>query len=242
MWSLIETTNHYFNYGDALLENIIFTDWARDKFNVLMLSLWSMILRFHVISLLCMIFSGFQCGFYIDAVAHTFISIICTFYRRFFYNFMEQFSLESRTLVNYLLDNYTLQNYRKWKRNILLICCIYGIIACLLFPINSFLIIIYIIEYVVAFIVVDVTENKIIDNMIQEYKQRPKHVIHANFSIEDFNYNYVPTEREELVESVILPDSPTTTKAVKGSSDSGLSTSRSVGQLSIMVFDDYKNP
>lgn len=161
MWGwLLETSNYYFEYGDSLLDAVVHSGWARDKLNVLMLSLWSAIVRIHVISVLCAVFSEFPGGLIVDACVHTVISIVCTYYKQIFYDHVACYSEESLSLVNYLLDNYSEANYRRWKRIVLLSICIYGIVACLLFPINSYLIIVYILEYVVAFVVVDVVENK----------------------------------------------------------------------------------
>ena len=223
MLRILETTNHYLNYGDALLENIIFTDWARQKLNVMMLSLWAMILRFHFISMACWLCSV---NIYVDFFLHTAISIVVTFYRNWFYWAVEYFDARSTALVGFLIENYTIQNYRLWKRSVLLGICIYGIIVCCVVEITSGMMIVYILEYAIAFIVVDVVENKTVDKIIREYKNRPRHTIHASFNIDE---NYGKT-----------PDVPLTQDLDAALEDSGTSTgSQSVGEFNIMVIDDY---
>jgi len=218
MWRILETTNHYLNYGDTLLENIIFTDWARGKFSGWLLSLCAMILRLHFISAVC---AWFTYSFWVDFILHTAISIVCTFYRHLFYRVVAVFEPASLRLVNYLLDNYTLQNYRWWKRGVLLGMCVYGILGCLLIEITSELVIVYIIEYMITFIVVDVIENKAIDKLVEDYQNRPRHVIHASFNIDE---DYFDT-------AAGTPAAPTNTP---------IKRSKSVGTVSMMLIDDYK--
>lgn len=231
MFRVLETANQYFNYGDALLEGIIFTDWAKQKFNIWLLSLWSLIIRLHIISLVCFFITY---GPYLDFIMHTLISIFFTIYRHWFYIMVEKAKDYNMVLVNYLLENYSATNYRIWKRCFLLSICIYGIIICLFMSIDSLSIIVYITEYIIAFIVVDVIENRSLDNIIKNYKDKPKHVVYAKFTIDD-NYSNNRPLIENYSEDIINDDGKSIINdATKIIHD------KNFGSISFVMIDNYK--
>lgn len=209
MMRILETTNHYFNYGDTLLENIMFTDWARGKFNVLLLGTIAAIIRFHIISVVCYFIS---INWWCDFVLHTCVSIGVTLSKGWVYRCCDAFHVHTQLIVDYLLNNYTIQNYRLWKRTVLLGVCVYAIAVCAVTDITSAVLVVYIIEYMIAFIVVDLIENKTIERAINDYKDKPRKIIHASLNIDE---DYIPVK------------SP------------GIPKSTSIGSLSLMVINDY---
>lgn len=85
----------------------------------------------------------------------------------------------------------------------------------MIIEITSQILVGYIIEYMITFIIVDVIENKAIDKLVDNYKNRPRHIIHASFNIDE--------------DYISVPGSP-----------KQLERSKSVGTLSMMMIDDYK--
>jgi len=216
---------HNINYGEQLLKSIIATKYAKGKLTVLIMLIATAILRLHIVSILTMLLSY---NIYVDFFTQIILSILGVFTTNYIYNFVERFKPYFYRLTRYIINNYTPDRYRKWKRNLTLSLCLYIIIIFMNFEITSNLVIMYTIQYIICYGVVDVIEQRKIEKLIKSYKDRPRRVIYAELNVIDEFYKCPEIDKMFLEEH-------TSTKKIK--SDNDLSDSR--GKIGFVIIDDY---
>lgn len=213
------------NYGEQLLKSIIATRYAKSKLSILLMLIATSILRLHLSSVITILLS---CNFYVDFVVQIVVSIIAVFQTNRIYNFVELFKPHFYSLTRYIINNYTPERYRKWKRNVTLCICFYIILLFSFFEITSKLVIMYTIQYMICYGVVDIIEQRKIEKMIERYKERPRRVIYAELNVIDEFYK--PPDIKEM-----FLDEKSYTQTKKPNKE--LSDSR--GKIGFVIIDDY---
>ena len=213
------------NYGEQLLKSIIATRYAKSKLSILLMLIATSILRLHLSSVITILLS---CNFYVDFVVQIVVSIIAVFQTNRIYKFVELFKPHFYSLTRYIINNYTPERYRKWKRNVTLCICFYIIILFSFFEITSKLVIMYTIQYMICYGVVDIIEQRKIEKMIERYKERPRRVIYAELNVIDEFYK--PPDIKEM-----FLDEKSYTQTKKPNKE--LSDSR--GKIGFVIIDDY---
>lgn len=140
------------------------------KLTEILTSIVANILNVHIVSILCGIFTIHP---YIDFVTHTVISIVMALNIDTVYRFVERFNPELKIATKYLIKNYSIENYRLWKRTIVLIGCAYACIAILMVELTKRLLFMYILQYAICFISVEQIEQRRIQRWLDEYRSRP---------------------------------------------------------------------
>ena len=213
------------NYGEQLLKSIIATRYAKGKLSILLMLIATSILRLHLSSVITILLS---CNFYVDFVVQIVVSIIAVFQTNRIYKFVELFKPHFYSLTRYIINNYTPERYRKWKRNVTLCICFYIILLFSFFEITSKLVIMYTIQYMICYGVVDIIEQRKIEKMIERYKERPRRVIYAELNVIDEFYK--PPDIKEM-----FLDEKSYTQTKKPNKE--LSDSR--GKIGFVIIDDY---
>ncbi len=174
------------DYSEKMLKSIIVTSFAKKKLSILTMLLFTMLFKIHINSLLCFFFSF---NYYVDFGIQILIPVIINLKSNFFYKVVANYEHSFFNLTQYFVDNYTPENYRKWKRILVFVSCLYLLIILSLVDINSNMLITYIFQYMLTFIIIDQIEQKKLEKFIQNLKDRPKKVIYGELNlVEDF-YN-----------------------------------------------------
>lgn len=150
----------HINYTDKILRSIIKTSYAKKKLSSLLLMLITIIVRLVIDVILSIIINSYINNVYIDFWIQITVSIILVLGSNWIYKLVERFDRDIYGLTKYLVDNYTAENYRKWKRNITFGMCILVIIYLQLSQLTSNILILYVIQYMICYIVIDLIENK----------------------------------------------------------------------------------
>ena len=146
------------NYGDRILRSIVKTTYAKKSISSILLMLLTVIARLHIDAICGAIFN-FN-NIYIDFWVQIFISIILVIKSGWIYQMVEKFDREVYSLTRYLINNYSEDNYRRWKRNITFLVCIYLSIYFSVVEITSYVLRIYILQYVICYIIIEIIERK----------------------------------------------------------------------------------
>jgi hypothetical protein len=187
-----------FNYGDEVFKTIIVSSYSKKKLNFMFMTFIATIIRFHIISIICAIFTF---NIYIDFFLHILLSILIIINSDIIYNILSKYQLEFYTFTKYYINNFNFENFKKWKKNIILASSIYIILILTQIEITSNLLIIYLIENLIIFLIVEKLENNYIKNIIKNYKEKPKPIIFHN--------------KVEIVENYLLSNSITKTNSNK---------------------------
>ena len=218
------------NYGEQLLKSIIATRYAKGKLTVLLMLIFTAILKLHLSSIITILLST---NIYVDFFTQIIVSIIAVFQTNRIYRFVEGYKSHFYALTRYIINNYTPERYRRWKRNVTLGICIYIIVIFSLFEITSNLVIMYTIQYMICYGVVDVIEQRKIEKLIKNYKDRPKRVIYAELNVIDEFYKSPKVGDTEI--NFFKDEKDTYTNITQPSKN--LSDSR--GKIGFVLIDDY---
>jgi hypothetical protein len=159
------------NYGEYIFQQLITSKFIKNKLTNILIALFVNILNLHLVSILCFIFS-FNILF-IDFFIHIFISIFMSLNIYRLYNIIEKYQPEFYKLTKYIIKNYTLENYRLWKKSIIIFSCCYFSILLYFITITKQLIFIYILEYLICFIILEQIEQNKFHNFINEFNNKP---------------------------------------------------------------------
>ena len=205
-WAKLENL-YDIDYGDKVLKSIIATNYIKQKFSILLILSATLILRLHLVTILGFMFSY---NFYLDLITQIIISVILTLHSDILYNILAKYNEHFYKLSKIIIDNYSPENFRLWKRNITCGICFYLIIILIVFEVNSNLLIIYIIQYMVTYLIIDQFEQKRIERFINNIRSKPQKIIYGELNIindyfeeEDNNINkkenYQSIEPEQSV-------------------------------------------
>lgn len=201
-----------FNYGEYIFQQLMMTDFVQQKLAIILMSIVVNIIQMHIVSILCMIITFHPI---IDFIVHTIISIIATLNIDKIYNIVERYEPEFVTLTQYLINNYSFENYRYWKRIIVLSACGYLCIILWKVQVTSWLLFIYIIQYGICFTIVDQFEEQRIQRWVREWTERP--IIKTNkdnarnMLLESYmspKINVLQTQKNEQGDDPIISASP----------------------------------
>jgi hypothetical protein len=146
------------NYTDQILRSIVKTTYAKQKLSGIVLMLLTVLVRLHVDAILSLMIN-FN-NIYIDFWIQIFISIILVIKSGWIYKIVEKFDREVYGMTRYLVNNYSDVNYRQWKAKTTFLICVYLVIYLSFVEINSTLLRIYIIQYLICYIIIEIIERK----------------------------------------------------------------------------------
>jgi len=181
-------------YGEKILQSIIASKYAKEKLTVLLMMLMTAIIRLHLITLISMLTS---ITFWVDCVVQIPITVVITLNSNVIYNVVEYYQPQIYKITRHVINNYTFENYRRWKRNVVLSSCIYLLILLLFIEITNVLMFIYVIQYIISYVFVDLIEQKHFEEMVENIYNKPKNVIYGEVNIKK---DYCVTRLEEKKE------------------------------------------
>lgn len=181
------------DYGEYIFQQLVTTEFVQSKLSLIFVSFLANFIQMHLITLSCYLVSSGNS--YIDFVVQISISIILTLNIKYTYNFVERYQTEIQILTRYLIENYNINNYRFWKRIFILSLCLYSCCLLAVIRLTNWIILIYIIQYALCFLILEQIEQKNIQRWIENYKKRPLTLRYTKDPITSL-----------LVESYLSPD------------------------------------
>ena len=172
------------NYSDQIIRSLVVTTFVKKKFNILFMMLNTIIIRTVISFILCCIFTY---NLYIDFFLHSIISIIVVLNSHFIYDILKAREEKFYKITKYVVNNYTIENYRRWKRNIMLSISSILIVILLFSEITSNLLIYYIIQNLFTYGIIDIIEHKKLNKLLKTIKEKPKETKFSELTIlEDY--------------------------------------------------------
>jgi hypothetical protein len=147
----------YQNIGENTLKTIIHLDYTKAKLNKLTILIITILIR----NLLNGLFSFLTTNiFAFDWILQIFAGVILILKTNTIYYHISKYENDLLFITSYFIENYDLINIRIWKRNFV-IGISFGLILYLtIFPLNSYLLISYILQFLVCYLIIDNIENK----------------------------------------------------------------------------------
>jgi len=147
----------YIDYTDQIFDSLIKTRYAKKQFSLILAMLFTFFIRWHIKMLFVFLF---QTHPIIDFFLQIFLSVLLVLKSGWIHNIVSRFQSEIYALSRYLINNYSPQNYRVWKRNATVGGCLYIIIQLLFIEVTSILLIEYVLQFLLCYLIVDGIEQR----------------------------------------------------------------------------------
>jgi hypothetical protein len=159
-----------FNYGEYIFQQLILTEFVKKKLAFILIAIITNIIQIHIVSILCYVLSINK---YLDFVIQICISVLMSLNVDYIYNAVERYEKEFILITQYIINNYTFENYKYWKRIIVLSTGIYACILLCFIDITNKMLILYILQYMICFLIIEQFEQKRIQTLLYNYKSKP---------------------------------------------------------------------
>jgi hypothetical protein len=158
-----------------------------------------MIFSFTIKSILYSLFSFIILfdNLYIDFFTQCGISIVLCNYNEKIQYIADYFEEDFYKLTRFIVNNYSDENYKKWKNYLIGLLLIISYLYFYFFEINSFIIRIYILQYAMCYIFIEVKENKNIFN-IDNYLQKKYFILDKSIKKTD----YIMIHKKKMPQSI----------------------------------------
>lgn len=148
----------YKNISDAIIKTCLSIDYTKRKINKLFMYIITLVLRFLCnLAVTSIVYTG---NFWIDFPLEIAIGVIFILYTPKFYTIVTRYKSDILELSRYLIDNYNEENFRLWKLYVVFPTATFTIAYLCLFEITSFLLIQYIVQFLLCYLIVDNIENR----------------------------------------------------------------------------------
>ncbi len=185
-----------FNYGEYVFQQLITTEFVQLKLAHIFISLAANCISLHLATVLCLIVSV---NVYVDFFLQIAISVTCSLKINHIYNFVERYETEFYALTQYLINNYSIDNYRYWKRVVVIGVCMYACVLLAVVQLTNWVLFLYIIQYAVCFLIIEQFEQQRVQNWIKEYQNRPVAKVLTDDPASDFLINSYLSPRSNVL-------------------------------------------
>jgi hypothetical protein len=202
-----------FNYGEYIFQQLVTTEFVQNKSVNILISLTVNLINIHLITGLSILFSIHP---WFDFIFQIAISVILTINVHWLYDLLGRYHQEFTWLAKYLINNYSIENYCYWKRLVIFVAASYGCVILSLIQITNQLLLVYLIQYLIGFLIIEQIEQQRIQKWLKDYTQRPvarRHDQSATFLINSYisptsNLLRKPVRKVQFKEPVEIKISP----------------------------------
>ena len=192
------------NYKKKFIKKFMKTKFMKKKMNSVLISIVSFIIRLHINSLLCYVINFDM--FYLDFVIQIFISILTTISDSLCFNILYLYNKKFYEITRYFINNYTEENIERWVRNVVLGINFYFMLILYFVNINSKLLIIYSIQYLICFFIIDYFEKEKYISIYNFYNKLKLNLKKKNINVEKIDEGYLNVTKENQTTKNIEDD------------------------------------
>jgi hypothetical protein len=179
-----------FNFGPTIFKQLLNTSIIKNKLTDILQIFFANLLELQtcsIISYICISNTP------IDYITPIFLSIILKININIFYHLLNPFRPLLYMLSRHLIKHYSIENYFIWKKIVVTTIIVYSIIYLYLIPVNNQIIIIYLSQSLISFLVIEHYEQGSFHRIWEYYYLRPKTTIHSNLPNQNpLITNYLP--------------------------------------------------
>lgn len=146
----------YVDYTDQLFQSLIRTRYSKRQFSLILTLIFVGLVKWYIkilFSFLVQIHPIF------DFVLQIAFAVFLAFKDHWIRNVVDRFKTEIYGLSRYLINNYSPENFKVWKRNTVLVICLYFIIHILLIEITKWILIEQILHFLVSYFFIEGIES-----------------------------------------------------------------------------------
>lgn len=159
-----------FNYGEYVFQQLITTDFIQQKLAYILIAIAVNLIQIHIVSAICFLLAFNK---WVDFVVQIAVSVTCSLNVSYTYDFVERYHKEFTLLTQYIIQNFSIENYRYWKRIIIVTGGVYACVLLMFIQVTNALLMTYIIQYVLCFLIIEQFEQNRIKQWINHYRHKP---------------------------------------------------------------------
>lgn len=178
-----------------IIKNVINTSYIRKKINFITMDIFSFIIKIHFNSIICILITT-----NIDIVDFSLqllVSLLLYYYGSICNDIVYIYDKKFYKITNYFIDNYSTTNFDMWKKKGILGINIYLITLLYFINITSNVLIIYSIQYMFYFIILDYINNKKWKNLVKIFNNwyyQPKFIKYDKIDIKEDYLDFTNTD------------------------------------------------
>lgn len=181
--------------GDYILNQLFTSRFIKKKLASVLLALAANFFEMQVVSVLSYLVSFHP---YVDFFLQIGFSVVFAINIDYFYDALARYEDKFYRLSRYLINNYTFENYLLWKRMVMSAIGVYALIILSIVEINNKLILIYLSQSCISFIIIDRYQQRMFHQILKEYQDAPSKTIHTKMP-NDLIESYFPNRPPDPV-------------------------------------------
>jgi len=156
------------DYTDQLFQSVVRTRYAKRQFSLVLTLIFVNVVKWYLKILFSFLFHIHPV---IDFCTSITFSVVLTFKDHWIRNIIERFRTEIYALSRYLINNYTPENFKTWKRNVVLLVSGYFIIHILIADITKWTLIEQILHFLISYFVIEGIESELFVRWYKKLKE-----------------------------------------------------------------------
>jgi len=180
-----------FGYTEQIIWAILKSSFTLNTFTYFLVSILAIILRTHIDIIMAWCMSTNL--FYFDIVIRLMVSSMLVINSKYTFDMVYRYKPELYKIVEGLVNNYTEENFKRWRRYVVLSVCAYFYLASYIITISNESVRMMIIEFILCYHLVELFERKNKSNFrlyqIKEFEctQHTTSIINNNYHPELFD-------------------------------------------------------
>lgn len=173
-----------FGYTEQIIWAILKSSFTLNTFTYLLVSIIAIILRTHID--IVMAWCTSTNIFYLDIIIRLLISSMLVINSKYTFNMVYKYKPELYNVVEELVNNYTEENFKRWRRYVVLFLCVYFYFASYIVTISNESVRQMIIEFIICYHLVELFEHR---NKFRLYQIKEFECTRHSASVPDNNYH-----------------------------------------------------
>lgn len=184
-------------YGEYIIHQLVSSKFIKNKLVDILISIIVNTIQLHLVTIISLLTS---INLYVDFISQIVISVIISINNNYLYNAVERYKPELNVLANKIITNYNINNYCYWKRIIIIFICVYLLFLLFFIEINTMILRIYIIQYLIGYFIIESYQKRIFHKYINDnILKRPKVVCQEQTLID----SYLSTIKDQSTNSSV---------------------------------------
>lgn len=175
-----------FGYTEQIMWAVLKSSFTLNTFTYFLMSIIAIVLRTHIDMIVTYIVSTNI--FYIDIIIRLCVSTILVINSKHTFDIVHKYKPELYKIVEKLINNYTEENFKTWRRYIVLIACAYFYFASYIITISNESVRQMIIEFIICYHLVEIFERRNM-NKFKLYQTKEFECTRYTTSVIDNNYH-----------------------------------------------------
>jgi len=194
-WQQVDL-NLEFDYGEYILNRLLTSKFIKKKLGDILLAITANLIQMQVVTVLCY---SVSINPVVDYCFQIGVSTVLAINIDYFYLAIQNYKPKFHQLARHLINNYSFDNYIYWKRLVTTGILGYALLVMSVVEINNRLIVIYLSQCFINFIIIDRYQAGVFHRLAENYLNTPIKRIHEKMPKEIIESYYPNREKHQYI-------------------------------------------